>query len=177
MTPIMLAVATDHANETIVKLLLARKPALDVKSKAGETAWMWAAKFQHPAILPAIQAASAGLEAPHLSPVSAERAGNKDPRVAAEKALALMQKTDSTFLKNGGVSAATRRTSRRSRPRSPAKRKSPSIRPAQWSSCAPPNSNMRLRRTACSSASIRPPASFPPSLFSPWDSTALLPTA
>ena len=41
MTPLMLAVASDHVNEQIVRMLLAKSPAMDAKSKAGETALDW----------------------------------------------------------------------------------------------------------------------------------------
>jgi ankyrin repeat protein len=102
MTPLMLAVATDHADESIVRTLLAKHPALDVKSKSGETALVWAAKFQHASILPAVRSASEGMEVPKAAPMTAEKTQNKDPRIAAEKAIALMQKTNRTFLKNGG---------------------------------------------------------------------------
>jgi len=44
-SPLMLAVATDHANPEIVRLLLARGADTQAKTRAGETASDWAAKF------------------------------------------------------------------------------------------------------------------------------------
>ncbi len=63
MTPLMLAVATDHPEERTVRMLLAKGASTELKSKAGETALDWAAKFQHPSILAAIREASPGIEA------------------------------------------------------------------------------------------------------------------
>src|SRR5262249_19531595 len=62
MTPLMLAVSTDHPNEKIVRMLCAKGPDTAIKSKLNETALDWAAKFQHPAILPAVRQASPGVE-------------------------------------------------------------------------------------------------------------------
>jgi ankyrin repeat protein len=101
MTPLMLAVASDHASETIVRLLLARSPAMDAKSKAGETALDWALKFRNPAILPLIRKASAGLEPAPQAPVAVSYA-KVDARSAVEKSVAVMQKTYTSFFREGG---------------------------------------------------------------------------
>src|SRR5260370_5496770 len=79
MTPLMLAVATDHLHEKIVRMLLEKRPATDAKSKAGETALDWAAKFQHPSILPAIRTASPAADPAKREPVSLQF-GKRDPR-------------------------------------------------------------------------------------------------
>ena len=102
MTPLMLAVASDHADPEIVRLLMARHPDITIKSKLAETALDWASKFQHPAILADVQKASAGLTAPALKPVSFERARLGDPGKAAERGLALVQKNTASFLREGG---------------------------------------------------------------------------
>jgi FOG: Ankyrin repeat len=101
MTPLMLSVATDHLNEKIVRMLLEKRPATDAKSKAGETALDWAAKFQHPSILPAIRTASPGMEPAKREPVSLQFA-KRDAREAVEKSVTLMQKATVTFLREGG---------------------------------------------------------------------------
>ena len=101
MTPLMLAVATYHANEKIVQMLLAKHPATDVKSKANETALDWAAKFQHPSILPAVRKASPGVELVKRAPVEVPH-GNRDARAAVEKSVALLQKANVTFFREGG---------------------------------------------------------------------------
>ena len=101
MTPLMLAVATDHLNEKIVRMLLEKRPATDAKSKAGETALDWAAKFQHPSILPAIRTASPGMELAKREPVSLQFA-KRDAREAVEKSVDLLQKSTVVFLREGG---------------------------------------------------------------------------
>src|SRR5215813_7183221 len=53
-TPLMLAIATDHANPEIVRLLLARNADTKPKTRAGETASDWAAKFGEVAVLNAM---------------------------------------------------------------------------------------------------------------------------
>ena len=102
MTPLMLAVASDHADPEIVRLLLARKPDITLKSKLGETALAWAAKFQHPAILPSVQKVSVGSTAPMVIPTALEHTDVRDIRQAAEKSLALVQRTTATFFREGG---------------------------------------------------------------------------
>src|SRR5205823_15021828 len=75
-TPLVFAVATDHANPKVVKLLLARGAARD-------PAIEWARRYQNPEILPLLGLSTAkppaGLSAAH-SP--------REPREAVAKALA-----------------------------------------------------------------------------------------
>ncbi len=47
MTPLMLALAVDHPDTRVVRLLLERGADPTIKSKAGETAIDWAGKFNH----------------------------------------------------------------------------------------------------------------------------------
>ena len=44
MTPLMLAVATNHQNPAVIRMLLDRGANVDVQSNAGETAADWARK-------------------------------------------------------------------------------------------------------------------------------------
>src|SRR5262249_41562219 len=53
-SPLMLAAATDHANPDIVRLLLARNADTKPKTRAGETASDWAAKFADAAVIRAL---------------------------------------------------------------------------------------------------------------------------
>jgi len=90
ITPLVFAVATDHANPNIVKLLLARgagrEPALD-----------WVGRYHDPAILPLFglpgAAASAGLPIADL---------HRSPRETITKALAASRDPASKFLATGG---------------------------------------------------------------------------
>src|SRR5215475_11490849 len=50
-SPLMLAAATDHANPEIVRMLLARSADTKPKTRAGETASDWAAKFGDSAVI------------------------------------------------------------------------------------------------------------------------------
>ncbi len=101
MTPLMLAVASDHPNEKIVRMLFAKSPAMDARSKAGETALDWAMKFQNPAILPLIRSASAGMEPAKREQVSVSYA-KLDARAAVEKSVGMMQKAYTSFFREGG---------------------------------------------------------------------------
>ena len=49
MTPLMLAVATNHQNPGVIRMLLDAGADVDVQSKAGETAADWARKAGAPA--------------------------------------------------------------------------------------------------------------------------------
>jgi ankyrin repeat protein len=96
MTPLMLAVATDHPNHDIVKMLLARNPDLRVKSKAGETVLDWALKFRQPTVLSAVGASGAR---PPIVPTSA---GAANTVAAMQKSVALLQSSAATGFKEGG---------------------------------------------------------------------------
>ncbi len=89
-TPLVFAVATDHANPKIVQLLLAKgarpEPALD-----------WARRYQDPAILPLFGLAPSTPAAPSLA-----GATGRSARDAIAKALAICQGPSSKFLSTGG---------------------------------------------------------------------------
>ena len=104
MTPIMLAVATDHPNESVIKMLLAKRPLMDVKSKANETALDWAAKFRRGSVLETVRKASPGIEPAKVTTVSVPNS-TRDVRQAVEKSVALLQKATTTFFKEGGCLA------------------------------------------------------------------------
>jgi hypothetical protein len=98
----MLAVATDHPNDVIIGTLLAKRPAINVKSNVNETALAWSAKFKYPSIMAAISEASPGIAAPELISVSRQRANSNNPQDASEKGIDLLQKTSGTFFKQSG---------------------------------------------------------------------------
>jgi ankyrin repeat protein len=102
MTPLMLAVATDHPNDVIVGTLLAKRPALDAKSNLNETAQTWSLKFKFPSILAALNEVSTADATPSLLAVSARSAAANSPREASEKGIALIQNTSGTFFKKSG---------------------------------------------------------------------------
>lgn len=91
-TPLVLAVATDHANPNIVELLLA-------KGAAREAAMDWARRYQNPAILPLFGLTPAKPATNALAPATL------GAREAIEKALAVSQRTSEKFLVTGGCVA------------------------------------------------------------------------
>lgn len=101
MTPLMLAIATDRPHEGIIRMLLAKGASTDPKSNANETALHWAAKFQHPSILPVVRKASPEIELANLKPVAAPHA-DRGVREAVAKSVTLLQKTNVAFLREGG---------------------------------------------------------------------------
>jgi ankyrin repeat protein len=99
MTPLMLAVATNHQNPAVIRLLLARGADTAVQSKVGETAGDWARKL----------AAPAGLELLHVSRLQPTAAGVASPaaaavdaRTAAERGLALLETSSQRFFEASG---------------------------------------------------------------------------
>ncbi len=89
-TPLVFAVATDHANPKVVELLLksgaAREPALD-----------WARRYQNPAILSLL-----GLKPESAAETAAAAPPSHNEREAIAKALAASQPAASKFLQAGG---------------------------------------------------------------------------
>lgn len=101
MTPLMLAVGTDHPDARVIRLLLEKGADPAIKSKTGETAADWARKFNHPEVLAAFgierkQTANAAA----LLPASSNK--RPEPKEAAAKAIALVQRTSGSFFKEGG---------------------------------------------------------------------------
>jgi ankyrin repeat protein len=101
MTPLMFAVATDHPNQVVVGTLLARRPAIDMKSTANETALSWSAKFNNPPILAAINEVSPLLSEKSANATSSPRSGT-NPQQASEKGISLLQNASGTFFKRSG---------------------------------------------------------------------------
>jgi len=102
MTPIMLAVATDHPNRDIIKMLLEKKPDMKVKSKAGETALDWAMKFNDPSIIAVIRAASPGVEPAKRETPATTRANAATSLASVQKSLPLLQTSGKTMFTEGG---------------------------------------------------------------------------
>lgn len=89
-TPLVFAVATDHANPNIVKLLLAR-------GADRESALDWVRRYRDPAILP-LFGLSPSKPAPNSSPAQPRRGA----REAVTKALASSREPARKFLATGG---------------------------------------------------------------------------
>lgn len=102
MTPLMLAVATDHPNRDIIKLLVAKRPDTKIKSKAGETALDWALKFKDPEIVAAVREASPGVAPLERGSAATALAKAGSPRAAVGRSLPLLQKAGVSMLAEGG---------------------------------------------------------------------------
>ncbi|HTS48751.1 MAG TPA: ankyrin repeat domain-containing protein [Bryobacteraceae bacterium] len=100
MTPLMIAVATDRSDPRVVKLLLDKGADPGIKSKLGETASDWAKKFNNPEIMKLVGARPAQASAPLLQP--AAESNLPTAKQAAEKSIALLQKTAGSFFAEGG---------------------------------------------------------------------------
>src|SRR5215510_12466344 len=90
-TPLMLAAATDRANPENVRLLLARSADTQPKTRAGETASDWAAKFGDTAVIRALGGVPKTREGASLSPDS------RDARTAVQRSVSLLERATSQF--------------------------------------------------------------------------------
>ncbi len=97
MTPLTSAVATDRPDYQTIRLLLQRGADPRGKSNAGEDAVDWARKFRDPQVLSLLGASNVSLPQPTVSV-----GGTRDTGQSVEKSLSLLQRTTTTFFRNGG---------------------------------------------------------------------------
>ncbi|MCU1234291.1 MAG: Ankyrin [Candidatus Solibacter sp.] len=101
MTPLMLAIATDHADPRTVRLLIERGADVNKKDREGQTAFDWAKKFNAPAILREL-----GLPHQRVEPsrviIPTAILGKLDPKPAAARSVELLQRASGSFFKEGG---------------------------------------------------------------------------
>jgi len=100
MTPLMLAVATDHAQPATVRQLLAAGADVQPKDIYGDSALDWARKYNNPEILSILVAAGAhgrDVSAAVDSPATIQ---NADPADSIKRSLLLFGKSD--FFRAGG---------------------------------------------------------------------------
>ena len=104
MTPLMLAVATDHASADAVRLLMDKGANVNASSAEGETALDWARKFGDAPIVSMLkQAGATGHDAPALPPL---KAAPVDLPTAVTRSFALLERASSAqFLAKGGCAA------------------------------------------------------------------------
>jgi ankyrin repeat protein len=107
MTPLMVAVATDHADPRIVRLLIERGVDPQAKDRDGLTAADWAKKQNNPLILKELNVqkmTSRTQQGPSVViPVSL--LGTRDPRPAATRSVELLQRASGSFFEGGGCGA------------------------------------------------------------------------
>ena len=101
MTPLMLAVGTDHQDPAIIRLLLDHGAKLEPKSVLGETAHDWARKIALPTGIQLLKTKTE--DVPRPIPVAAIVA--VEPRAAVERSVALLERTTHQFFASSGCAA------------------------------------------------------------------------
>lgn len=102
MSPLMFAVASDHANVNTVHRLIAAGADVNAKDQNGESVLVWARKFGDPQIIATLEAAGAQgeLAAPAVQAPAAETA--KTAHEAVQRAVPLLARSGSKFFQEGG---------------------------------------------------------------------------
>jgi hypothetical protein len=97
----MFAVASEHQDVEVVKLLLKAGADANVRSNSGETALDWARKFGNRQVIAALEAAGAKPGTPVALP-KRQPAGPRTPAQASQIGLALLQRASTEFFKQSG---------------------------------------------------------------------------
>lgn len=92
MTPLMLAVASNHQQRAVIRMLLARGADVGAKCSTGETAADWAAKLGAPAGLELLKVARPAVASPVAS-----HTPSVDAKTAAERAMTLLESSSQKF--------------------------------------------------------------------------------
>ncbi|HUQ93027.1 MAG TPA: ankyrin repeat domain-containing protein [Bryobacteraceae bacterium] len=98
MTALMLAIASDSSDPTVVRLLLDRSAEREVKSLEGETALDWARKFGRPEAI-RLLGGTPGQTAPVVKTAGRQQA---DVRAAIGRAVPLLQSSSTEYFKQSG---------------------------------------------------------------------------
>lgn len=101
MTPLMFAVASEHQDAAVVKLLLDAGSKADLASSSGETALDWANKFGDLRVIAALTAAGAQ-PGPAFTPPKRKQTAARTPAEAAQIALKLLQRSSTEFFQKSG---------------------------------------------------------------------------
>jgi|HubBroStandDraft_6_1064221.scaffolds.fasta_scaffold98263_2 ankyrin repeat protein len=101
MTPLMMAVGTDHQDPAIIQMLLDHGAKLEPQSILGETAHDWARKIGLPSGIQLLKTKAE--ETPRAIPVAA--VAPMEPRAAVERSVALLERTTRQFFANSGCAA------------------------------------------------------------------------
>jgi len=103
MTPLMLAVATDHQSPEVVRALINRKPDVNARSLAGETALDWARKIGNPAVVQMLERAGATAG---TTPAAVKTAfAPSDTLTTVRRSLALLEKSSTEASAKGGCAS------------------------------------------------------------------------
>jgi ankyrin repeat protein len=106
-TPLMLAAATDRANPETVRLLLAHSANTQPKTRTGETASDWAAKFGDAAVIRALGGTPGAPKAAAAAEVSnpPQPAVLPEVRTAVQRSVSLLERGTSQFFGKAGCFA------------------------------------------------------------------------
>jgi ankyrin repeat protein len=103
MTPLMLAVATDHQSADVVRAFINRKADVNVRSLAGETALDWARKIGNPTTVRLLERAGA---VAGTTPVPLKSTFDPaDSMTAVKRSLALLEKSSTEAAAQGGCAS------------------------------------------------------------------------
>jgi ankyrin repeat protein len=100
MTPLMLSIATDHAQPATVRQLLAAGADVQAKDNNGDSALDWARKIGNPEIVSMLENAGAKDRDPLPAPVPPAHSTLTNPGDSINRALVLFSKSD--FFRAGG---------------------------------------------------------------------------
>jgi N-acyl-D-amino-acid deacylase len=100
MTPLMLALASDRPNVKTVQLLLAKGADPALKDKYGDDARVWAVRYQNKPIMDALK-----LETRKPAKIAPVAGSTRNVRSAAEQGIAILQRTTTSFFREGGCPA------------------------------------------------------------------------
>jgi ankyrin repeat protein len=103
MTPLMLAVATDRQSIEVVRLLIARKADVNVRSLAGETTLDWARKIGNPVVIRALERAGA-IQTPQQAAARPPFAPS-DVLTSVRRSLTLLEKSSTEAAAKGGCAS------------------------------------------------------------------------
>jgi hypothetical protein len=99
MTPIMLAVATDHQDPAVIKMLLDHGAEPTAKSKIGDSALDWAQRAALPPGLKLLKVSAASSASDGVLDVAPQK---PDPKAAVQKTLGLIEKSSWEFFAQSG---------------------------------------------------------------------------
>jgi N-acyl-D-amino-acid deacylase len=97
MTPLMLAVATDRQDKTVIRMLLEHGADVDAKSNLGETAADWARRVAAPPAMELLKVKQA--DTPAIVPAVAEKL---DLKANVERTIAVLEKSSWQFFAASG---------------------------------------------------------------------------
>ncbi len=102
MSPLMFSIATDRANPSVMRQLIAAGADVNAKDQNGESALTWARKYRNPEILSILESAGAqGAELPS-TPQPARGAQAANAAEALQRALPLLARSGPQFFREGG---------------------------------------------------------------------------